>query len=117
MLYYRHLQKRISSLDYKIVYFNLTKGKRDAIFSFKKEAGKGCPVVAWHRKVFLRESKYKLVDNNVYEKVPIDVKGHLQKIIKTVFRKVRWIISKHNGLFPSQQPLSKNVYLPPKIHN
>lgn len=40
VLYLSHFQKRISSLYYKVVYSNLTKGERDAIFSFKNEAGK-----------------------------------------------------------------------------
>ena len=51
-----HLEEEISSLDYKVGYFDLTKGERDAVYLLKndnsiiiKEAGKGSVVVVWDK--------------------------------------------------------------------
>ena len=50
------LEEEISSLDYKVGYFNMTKGERDTVYSLKidnsiflKEADKGSAVVICDR--------------------------------------------------------------------
>ena len=94
-LHLSRLEEEISSLDYKIGYSNLTKGERDAVYSLKnansiiiKEADKGSAVVVWDREDYLKEVKNQLNDKNVYKELTGDVEGALEKIIKTVLKKV-----------------------------
>ena len=90
------LEEEISSLDYKVGYCNLRNGERDSIYSLKndnsiiiKEADKGSAVVAWDRDDYLKESKNQLNDKNVYQELTGDVEGPLEKIIKSVLKKIR----------------------------
>lgn len=72
------------------------------------------------RKIYLRESKHQLFDNNVYEKLPKDVKGHLQELIKTVSSKVRDrkdISYSTTDYFQVNKPELETFNLLPKIHN
>ena len=76
---------------------NYTKGKRDAVYSLKndnsiiiKEADKGSAVVVWDRDDYLREAKNQFNNKNVYKELTGDVKGPLEKIIKTVLKKIRY---------------------------
>ena len=93
-LYLSRLEEEISSLDYKVGYSNLTKGERDAVYSFKSdnsiiisETDKGSEVVVWDRYDYLRVAKKQLNDNNVYKERSGDVKRPPEKIIKTVLKK------------------------------
>ena len=88
------LEEEISSLNYKVGYSNLTKGERDAVYSFKSdnsiiisETDKGSEVVVWDRYDYLRVAKKQLNDNNVYKERTGDVKRPPEKIIKTVLKK------------------------------
>ena len=54
-----------------------------------KEADKGSAVVVWDRDDYLREAKNQLNDKNVYKELTGDVEGPLEKIIKTVLKKIR----------------------------
>ena len=95
-LYFSHSEEEISFLDYKVGYFNLTKGERDAVYSLKidntiiiKEADKGFAVVIWDREDYLKEAKNQLNDKKVYKELTGDVESPLEKIIKTVLKKIR----------------------------
>ena len=74
----------------------MTKGERDAVYSLKnansiiiREADEGSAVVVWDREDYLKEAKNQLNDKNVYKELTGDVEGALEKIIKTVPKKVR----------------------------
>ena len=125
-LYLSRLEEEISSLDYKVGYFNLTKGERNVIYSLKddnfikiKDADKGSAVVVWERDDYLREAKNQLNDKNVYKELTRDVEGHLEKIIKTVLKKVRGrrdISDSTLDCFLVNNPKLGRSYLLPKIH-
>ena len=107
-------------------YSDLTKGERDAIYSLKngssiiiKEADKGCAVVVWDRDDYLREGKNQLNDKNVYEELTGNVEGPLEKIIKTVLKKIRDrrdISDSTLDYFLVNNPKLGRFYLLPKIH-
>ena len=54
-----------------------------------KEADKGSAVVVWDREDYLKKVKNQLIDKNVCKELTGDVGGPLEKIIKTVVKKVR----------------------------
>ena len=124
-LHLRRLEEEISSLDYKVGYSNLTKGERDAIYLLKndnsviiKEADKGSAVVVWDREDYLKEAKNQLNYKNVYKELTGNVDGPLEKIIKTVLKKVRDRDISCNALdyFLVNNPKRGRFYLLPKIH-
>ena len=117
--YFSLLKEEISSLDYKIGYSNLTKGEysnltqgeRDAICSLKndnsiiiEEPDEGSPVVFWDRENYLKEAKNERNDKNVYKEFTGNVEGPLEKIIKTVLKKVRNISDNTLGCFLVNNP-------------
>ena len=58
------LEEEITSLDYKVGYFNLTKVERDVVYLLKndntiiiKDADKGSAVFIWDREDYLKEAK------------------------------------------------------------
>ena len=125
-LYLSHLEEEISSLDYKVGYSNLTKGERDVVYSLKndnsmiiKEADKGSAVVVWDREDYLKEAKNQLNDENLYKELTGNVEGPLEKIIKTVLKKVkdrRDISDNTVDYFLVNNPKLGKFYLLPKIH-
>ena len=54
-----------------------------------KEDDKGSAAVAWDREDYLKEVKNQLNDKNVYKDITGDKEGPLEKIIKTVLKKLR----------------------------
>ena len=95
-LYLSRLEEGISSLNHKIGYSYLTKGDRDAVFLLKfdnsvliKEVDKGSAVVVWDRENYLKEVNNQLNDKNFYKELAGHVEGPLEKIIKTILKKVR----------------------------
>ena len=73
----------------------MTKGERDAVYLLKndnsviiKEADKWSAVIVRDRDDYLREAKNQLNDKNVYQELTEDVEGPLEKIIKTVLKKI-----------------------------
>ena len=125
-LYLSRLEEEISLLDYKVGYSNLTKEERDVIFSLKnessliiKEPDKGSAVVVWDRDDYFRETKNQLNDKNVYEELTRNVEGPLEKIIKTVLKKIRDrrdISDSTLDYFLVNNPKLVRFYLLPKIH-
>ena len=125
-LYLSRLEEKISSLDYKVGYSNLTKDGRDAVQSLKngnsviiKKADKGSAVVFWDRKHYLKETKNQLNDKNVYKKLTEDVEGPFEKIIKAVLQKVRdrrYISDNTLDYFLVNNLKLGRFYLLPKIH-
>ena len=90
------MEEEIPSSDYKVGYSNLAKGERDAVYSLKndnsiiiKEADKASAVVVWDREDYIEEAKTQLNDQNIYKELTGNVEGPLEKIIKTVLKKVR----------------------------
>ena len=104
----------------------MTKRERDAVYSLKndnsvtiKDADKGSPVVAWDRDGYLRETKKQLNDKNVDKELTGDVEGPLEKIIKTVLKKIRDrrdISDSTLDYFLVNNPKLGRFYLLPKIH-
>ena len=125
-LYLSRLEEEISSLDYKVGYSNLTKGERDSVYSLKsdnskiiKKADKGSAVVVWDKEDYLKEAKNQLKDKNVYKELTENVEGPLEKIIKTVLKKVRDrrdISDNTLDYFLVNNPKLGRFYLLPKIH-
>ena len=90
------LEEEILSLDKKILFSNLTKGGRNALYSLRddtsiiiKGADKGSGVVVWDREDYLVEAKKQLDDKEVYQELRGVVEGPLEKIIKKVIRKLK----------------------------
>ena len=90
------LEEEITSLDYKVGYFNLTKVERDAVYLLKndntiiiKDADKGSVVFIWDREDYLKEAKKQLDYKNIYKELTGDVEGLLEKIIKIFLEKIR----------------------------
>ena len=120
------MEEEIPSLEYKVGYSNLTKRERDTVYSLKndnsiiiKEADKGSAVVAWDRDDYLRETKKQLNDENVDKELTGDVEGPLEKIIKTVLKKIRDRTDTSNSTldyFLVNNPKLGRFYLLPKIH-
>ena len=54
-----------------------------------KEDDKGSAAVAWDGEDYLKEVKNQLNDKNVYKDLTGDEEGPLEKIIKTVLKKLR----------------------------
>ena len=54
-----------------------------------KEDDKGSAAVAWDGEDYLKEVKNQLNDKNVYKDITGDKEGPLEKIIKTVLKKLR----------------------------
>ena len=125
-LHLSHLEEEIPSLEYKVGYSNLTKRERDTVYSLKndnsiiiKEADKGSAVVAWDRDDYLRESKNQLNDKNVYKELSGNAEGPLEKVIKTVLKKIRDrrdISDNTLDYFLFNNPKLGRFYLLPKIH-
>ena len=70
------MEDKISSLDYKVGYSNLTKGERDAVYVLEnfssvidKEADKGYANASWDREDHLKEAKNHLDDKNAYKEL------------------------------------------------
>ena len=120
------MEEEIPSLEYKVGYSNLTKRERDTVYSLKndnsiiiKEADKGSAVVAWDRDDYLRESKNQLNDKNVYKELSGNAEGPLEKVIKTVLKKIRDrrdISDNTLDYFLFNNPKLGRFYLLPKIH-
>ena len=75
---------------------NLTKEERQAIYSLRddtsiiiKEADKGSGIVVWDREDYLAEARTQLKDKYLYQELKGNIVGPLEKIIKSVLRKVR----------------------------
>ena len=106
-------------------YSNLTKGERDAIYSLKndssiiiKEADKGSPIVVWNTDDYLRVAKNQLDNKNVYEELTGNVESPLEKIIKTVLKKIsdrRDISDSTLDYFLVNNPKLGRFYLLPEI--
>ena len=78
----------------------MAKGERDAVYSLKndnsiiiKKADKGSAVLVWDREDYLKEAKNQLNDKNVYKELIGNVEGPLEKIIKTVLKKIGEILA------------------------
>ena len=74
----------------------MTKEERQAIYSLRddnliviKEADKGSRIVVWDREDYLAEARTQLKDKDVYQEIKGNTAGPLEKIIKSVLRKVR----------------------------
>ena len=124
-LYLSCLEEEISSLAYKVGCSNLTKGERHAVYSLKdgnsiivKEANKRSAIVVWDRDDYLREAKNQLNDQNVCKELTGDAEGPLEKIIKTVLKKIRDrdISGSTLDYFLVHNPKLGRFYLLPKIY-
>ena len=99
---------------------------KDAAYSLKndnsiiiKEASKGSAVVFLDRKDYLKEVKNQLNDKNVYKELTGNAEGPLEKIIKTVLKKVRDrrdISDNTLDYFLVNNPKLGRFYLLPKIY-
>ena len=119
----------MSSLGYKVRYFNLIKGEKYAVHSLKngnliiiKETVKESAVFIRNREDYLKDqldNKNQLDDKNVDKELTGDVEGTLEKIIKTVLKKVR-DRGDFNGMTLHYFLVNKSklgrLYLLPKIH-
>ena len=75
--------------------------------------------MVWDRQDYLKETKNQLNDKNVYKELTGDVEGPLEKIIKTVLKKVRdRRDTSDNALryFLVNNPKLGRFYYLPKIH-
>ena len=120
------MKEEIFSLDKKLSYSNLTKEERQAIYSLRddtsiiiKEADKGSGIVVWDREDYLAEARTQLKDKYVYQELKGNIVGPLEKIIKSVLRKVRNrkdISDETLDYFLVNNPKLGRFYLLPKIH-
>ena len=125
-IYLSRLEEEIFSLDKKLSYSNLTKEERQAIYSLRddtsiiiKEADKGSGIVVWDREDYLTEARTQLKDKDVYQELKGNIVGPLEKIIKSVLRKVRNrkdISDETLDYFLVNNPKLGRFYLLPKIH-
>ena len=90
------MEEEIFSLDKKLSYSNLAKEERHALYSLRdntsiiiKEADKGSGIVVWDREDYLTEARIQLKDKDVYQELKGNIEGPIEKIIKSVLRKVR----------------------------
>ena len=106
-------------LDKKILYSNLTKRERNALYSLRydtsiivKEADKVSGVVG-------RSKKNQLDDKEVHQELRGDVESPLDKIIKKVIRKLRSrgdVSHESLDYFSVNSPKLGRFFLLPKIH-
>ena len=95
-IYLSRLEEEIFSLDKKLSYSNMRKGERQAIYSLRddtsiiiKETDKGSGIVVWDRQDYLAEARTQLKDKDLHQELKGNIVGPLEKIIKSVLRKVR----------------------------
>ena len=95
-IYLSRLEEKIFSLDKRLSYSNLTKEERQTIYSLRDdtsiiitEADKGSGIVVWDREDYLTEGRTQLKDKGIYQELKGNIVGALEKIIKSVLRKVR----------------------------
>ena len=120
------MEEEIFLLDKKLSFSNPTKEERQAIYSLRddtsiviKEADKGSGIVVWDREDYLTEARMQLKDKDVYQKLKGNIVGPLEKIIKSVLRKVRnWkdVTDETLDYFLVNNPKLGRFYLLPKIH-
>ena len=125
-IYLSRLEEEIFALDKKLSYSNLTKQERHALYSLRddtsviiKEADKGSGIVVWDREDYLAEARTQLKDKDVYQELKGNIVGPLEKIIKSVLRKVRDrkdISDETLDYFLVNNPKLGRFYLLPKIH-
>ena len=125
-IYLSRLEEEIFALDKKLSYSNLTKQERHALYSLRddtsiiiKEADKGSGIVVWDREDYLAEARAQLKDKDVYQELKGNIVGPLEKIIKSVLRKVRDrkdISDETLDYFLVNNPKLGRFYLLPKIH-
>ena len=125
-IYLSPLEEEIFALDKKLSYSNLTKQERHALYSLRddtsiiiKEADKGSGIVVWDREDYLAEARTQLKDKDVYQELKGNIVGPLEKIIKSVLRKVRDrkdISDETLDYFLVNNPKLGRFYLLPKIH-
>ena len=125
-IYLRLFEEEIFSLHKKLSYSNLTKEERHAIYSLRddtsiiiKEADKGSGIVVWDREDYLTEARTQIKDKDVYQKLKENILGPLEKIIKSVLRKVRNrkdISDETLDYFLVNNPKLGRFHLLPKIH-
>ena len=89
------MEEELFSLDNKL-HSNLTKEERQTIHSLRddtsiiiNEADKVSGIVVWDREDYLTEARTQLKDKDVYQELKGNIVGPLEKIIKSVLRKVR----------------------------
>ena len=77
-------------------YFSLTKKERQAIYLLRndysiiiKETDENSGIGVWDREDYLSEPRTKLEDKDVYQELKGNIEGPLEKIVKSVLRKVR----------------------------
>ena len=125
-IYLSRLEEEIFALDKKLSYSNLTKQEKHALYSLRddtsiiiKEADKGSGIVVWDREDYLAEARTQLKDKDVYQELKGNIVGPLEKIIKSVLRKVRDrkdISDETLDYFLVNNPKLGRFYLLPKIH-
>ena len=125
-IYLNRLEEEIFSLDKKLSYSNLKKEERQTIHSLRddtsiiiKEAEKGSGIVVWDREDYLAEARTQLKDKDVYQELKGNIVGPIEKIIKSVLRKVRNrkdISDETLDYFLVNNPKLGRFYLLPKIH-
>ena len=125
-IYLSRLEEEIFALDKKLSYSNLTKQERHALYSLRddtsiiiKAADKGSGIVVWDREDYLAEARTQLKDKDVYQELKGNIVGPLEKIIKSVLRKVRDrkdISDETLDYFLVNNPKLGRFYLLPKIH-
>ena len=89
------MEEEIFSLDKKLTYSSLTKEERHALYSLRddtsiiiEEPDKGPRILVWDRKDYLTKARTQLKDKNVYQELKGNIEDPLEKIIKSVLRKV-----------------------------
>ena len=84
-----------------------------------KEVDKDSRIVVWDREDYLAEARTQLKDEDVYQELKGNTVGPLEKIIKSVLRKVRNrkdISDETLDYFLVNNPKLGRFYLLPKIH-
>ena len=120
------MEKEILSLDKKLSHSNLRKEEKYALYPLRdytsiiiKEADKGSGIVVWDREDYLAEARTQFKDKNVYQELKRNIENPLEKIFKSVLRKVRDrkdISDETSDYFLVNNPKLGRFYLLPKIH-
>ena len=119
------MEEEIFSLDKKLSYSNLIKEEKQAIYSLRddtsiinKEADGVSGTEVWDKEDYFAEARTQLKDKDVYQELKGNIVGPLEKIIKSVLRKVRngkGISDETLDYFLVNNPKLKRFYLLPKI--
>ena len=124
--YLSFLEERLLDIEIPAKRFsNLTKDKRDAMYSLKddksiiiKVADKGAVVIVWDREDYLKEASKQLEDKEVY----LQVSNDSSALVSTIFKSLQKIRKRGDmsqdtlNYFLVKDPRFARFYLLPKVH-